>query len=190
MKDKRTKILAICGPSGCGKDTIIRELIKVRRAKLSKIVQCTTRPKRDYEEDGVDYHFLAAQDAVEMLFNNEFLEMVDFNNWQYGTLEDSLDSNVINIGIFTPDAINIIEDRLDNYNLLVIYLNVKDKTRIKRALDREEEPDIEEVFRRYSTDKKDWADFKCHLELRNDNRKQEKTNIKILTELVDKWMEE
>ena len=59
MDDSRIKILAIMGKAGSGKDTIVRKIIKKNLIPNAvPIVSCTTRPPRDYEVDGKDYHFI------------------------------------------------------------------------------------------------------------------------------------
>lgn len=53
-------IVAICGKSGAGKDTIAKHLIKMN-PEWHAIVSCTTRPIRENETNGVDYYFLTRE---------------------------------------------------------------------------------------------------------------------------------
>lgn len=47
------------GKAGSGKDTLLKTLLQTSSFNMANpIISCTTRPIRDYEEDGVDYHFL------------------------------------------------------------------------------------------------------------------------------------
>lgn len=63
MEDTRIKLLAIMGKAGSGKDTILNKIISKKLIPNAvPIVSCTTRPKRDYEEDGKDYHFLSREE--------------------------------------------------------------------------------------------------------------------------------
>ena len=55
----KIKILALFGPSGSGKDTLAK--ILTTQENINEIISCTTRPMREYEQDGVDYHFLTVQ---------------------------------------------------------------------------------------------------------------------------------
>jgi guanylate kinase len=58
MNTKYT-IIALMGKAGSGKDTILHALLKQPAFKnASPIVSCTTRPMRENEKDGIDYHFL------------------------------------------------------------------------------------------------------------------------------------
>ena len=86
------------------------------------------------------------------------LEAAVFNNWCYGTSFDSLRINDINIGVFNPTGIETMNS-LKNVDLTVYYVRASDKTRLKRQLDREENPDIDEIIRRYHTDKEDFYDL-------------------------------
>ena len=86
------------------------------------------------------------------------LEAAVFNNWCYGTSFDSLRINDINIGVFNPTGVETMNS-LKNVDLTVYYVRASDKTRLKRQLDREENPDIDEIIRRYHTDKEDFYDL-------------------------------
>ena len=98
----KIKILAIMGKAGSGKDTILNMLtLKRIIPNAVQIIQCTTRPRREYEEDGKDYHFLTHEDFTKAFFNEEILEAQEFNTWLYGTRKKDLQPNKINIGIYT-----------------------------------------------------------------------------------------
>ena len=79
------------------------------------------------------------------------LETTNFNNWYYGTSIDSLSNDKINIGVFNPDGImSLLED--DRIELEIYYITAKGKTRLIRQLNREENPDVDEIIRRYDAD--------------------------------------
>ncbi len=70
---KKNGLLAIItGPRGVGKDALIARL------GFIKIVSHTTRPPRDDETDGYDYHFVSEKIFLEMVNNDEFAEHVDY----------------------------------------------------------------------------------------------------------------
>jgi guanylate kinase len=76
------------GPSGVGKSTLVRKLIARTGDRLRKSVSATTRPPRPGEVDGVDYHFLAADEFRRRVAAGEFLEAIEVfgrGHW-YGTL--------------------------------------------------------------------------------------------------------
>lgn len=145
------------GKSGAGKDTLTRALAH-SLPNSEMIVSCTTRPIRDNEQNGVDYHFLTYDDFAEQINNGKMIEATIFNEWCYGTSIDNLSQNKINIGVYNPQGVELLQS-LDNIETYVIYLNVKDKIRLLRCLEREEEPWVDEIIRRYGTDKEDFAEI-------------------------------
>lgn len=66
-------IVVISGPSGVGKDAVIKKLREVRE-NMHFVVTATTRPMRPGEIDGKDYHFVSKQEFLSMLEKNELLE--------------------------------------------------------------------------------------------------------------------
>lgn len=155
------KIIALFGKSGAGKDTIQNYLLKKRRNMFHRIVSCTTRPPRERERRGVDYHFISEEVFMDGMMKEEFIEALEFNNWFYGAKVNALDSEKINIGIFTPEGIHALLDTAGCYDLevLPIYIECNDKERLLRALNRETNPDIGEIIRRYSADEADFAEI-------------------------------
>ena len=105
--EKKINIVALFGKAGAGKDTIQRLLIQ-HLVNTQNIISNTTRPKRDYEKDGIDYHFLSVEDFAKKVLNGEMLEATNFNNWFYGTSIDSLNKDKINVGVFNPAGINCL----------------------------------------------------------------------------------
>jgi guanylate kinase len=79
------RLFVITGPSGVGKGTLIRELCE-RVPGLELSVSATTRPPRDGERPGVDYHFLDEEDFSKRLENGEFMEHASYSGHRYGTL--------------------------------------------------------------------------------------------------------
>lgn len=156
--EKRYKIIAIIGQSGCGKDTVLNETVTRHPDVCSRIINCTTRPMRDYEKDGVDYHFMPVSGFTREVLNGNMLEATEYNDWFYGTNINALTPNKINIGIFSPAAVEALlqDPRLDVDVVRVVTAN---KTRLKRALNREDVPDCTEICRRYLADEKDFADL-------------------------------
>ena len=77
-------LVVISGPSGVGKDTIIERLLKMD-ANLRYSISFTTRPKRDYEVDGVHYSFATKAEFEELIGRGELLEWAEYNGYYYGT---------------------------------------------------------------------------------------------------------
>ena len=154
--ENKIKIFALFGESGAGKDTIQRWVVS-HVPNTKGIVSCTTRPKRDYENDGKDYHFLTPDRFVEKILDGSMLEATSFNNWHYGTALEELDPEKINIGVFNIQGIECLlgDSRLE---VMPVYVFVPDKTRLIRALERERNPNCMEICRRFQTDNADFAD--------------------------------
>jgi guanylate kinase len=84
-------LVIVSGPSGVGKDTVIASL---RQAPTEPeryfVVTCTTRPRRDYEVDGIHYHFLTEEEFTERREAGGFLEANLVHGHWYGTPRDQV----------------------------------------------------------------------------------------------------
>ena len=151
------KIVALFGEGGSGKDTILGKL-HYANPQYNILVKTTTRDPRDYEIDGVHYHFLSPEDFAIKVLNGDLIEVASFNNWFYGTDIHELKKDTINLGVFNIYGIECMLDdpRLEVYP---IYIQASDKTRLLRSLNREQNPNCEEICRRFFADKKDFADI-------------------------------
>ena len=154
---KKYKVFALVGPSGCGKDTILKTLLKKynKSKKFHPIVSYTTRPMREGEIDGVNYHYTDNDTMINFFNENTIVEMAEFNNWFYGTTYDCYDAEKINIGVFDPTRLDILLSNPD-IEVTIFYIKTKDNIRLIRQLGREDDPDIDEILRRYKTDREDF----------------------------------
>lgn len=178
---ERYKLIALVGKSGSGKDTILKKVCKNKNIKQK--ISYTSRPKRDYEVDGEDYFFVDKGYFLNNIY--DFFEIDDFNGWYYGTKYEDLSKEKVNIGIFTPKGIEeILESR--NIACVVIYLDVNDKERFLRILNREKDPDIKEIYRRFRADNRDFLDIHCvtTYTFDNNNKKDLRRNIKDIKEII------
>ncbi len=152
------KAIIIVGESASGKDTLKNLFLQAyadKRINVNQIVSHTTRPKRDYEIDGVDYFFTDSGKMALDIINGEYCEVANFNGWHYGTKLSSLSDEDINIGVFNAQGAFEMADILGRENCYIIYIDVLPKIRLVRALMREQDPNIEEIFRRYKYDEVD-----------------------------------
>lgn len=157
MELSKINIIALCGQAGSGKDTVLKAL-KEKYPGLHEIVSCTTRPPREGEVDGINYHFLTNEEFAEKVLNNDMLEATVFNDWCYGTALSDLDKETVNIGVFNPEGIAIIkEDPRLSVDTYLIYTN--DKERLLRQLNRETNPNVNEIIRRFYTDNADFQNL-------------------------------
>lgn len=84
MKNKGLLII-MSGPSGAGKGTVLKEVLK-NDENIDVSVSATTRKPRDGEVDGVHYYFLTKEKFKHMINNNEMLEYVKYVDNYYGTI--------------------------------------------------------------------------------------------------------
>lgn len=79
----------ITGPSGVGKGTLIRGLLR-RVPKLELSVSATTRAARPGERHGCDYHFLSDEEFDRRVAAGDFVEHARYSGHRYGTLRSEL----------------------------------------------------------------------------------------------------
>ena len=156
-KNSNTKyLIAICGKSASGKDTLARGLS--RELGYNLIVKDTSRPSRHNETHGQDYYFVDSQD----IYGNEELYMCRsvFRGWAYGTRISELKDGV-NVGVFSPIDLLQIKDTLKDENVIIIpvYLDINKKVRRARAIDRNRGRISFEILRREFTDDKDFSNI-------------------------------
>lgn len=89
LKDEG-KMLIFTAPSGAGKTTIVRHLLK-QYDFLDFSVSATTRDKRAHEVDGKDYYFLTKEDFDKKVENDEFIEWEVVYEDRYGTLKSEVE---------------------------------------------------------------------------------------------------
>ncbi|XP_029004728.1 guanylate kinase 1b isoform X2 [Betta splendens] len=91
--------VVLSGPSGVGKSTLMKRLMKDYEGVFGFSVSHTTRNPRPGEEDGKDYHFTTKEAMQEGIDNNEFIENAEFSGNMYGTskaaIEDVQAKNLI-----------------------------------------------------------------------------------------------
>ena len=84
-------LVIVSGPSGVGKDTVISSLCLVpTQPERYFVVTCTTRPRREYEVDGVHYHFLSSDEFEAKREAGGFLEANLVHGHWYGTPRDEV----------------------------------------------------------------------------------------------------
>ena len=179
----RYKILALIGEAGSGKDTLMQSIL-AKDSSLHEIISCTTRPPREGEINGKNYYFLTDEEFALKVLNFEMFEATSFRDWFYGTSVDSLDKNKINIGVFNPDGVYALLES-PNVDVDVYWVSAKPKTRLMRQLQREENPDINEIIRRYRADEEDFSDIEfAYTVLSNENKEDmDRAIAHILTKL-------
>ena len=82
MKNKGL-LFIISGPSGAGKGTVVKELVKLPENEVS--ISVTTRKPREGEIDGIHYHFFSVDKFRKLIDENGFLEYAQYCENYYGT---------------------------------------------------------------------------------------------------------
>ncbi len=92
-EQNKGKLVVVSGPSGVGKSTICKEVVKrLENAWLS--VSMTTRPKSDSEVDGRDYWFVSKDEFQDRIRRGGFLEYAEVFGNLYGTPKDKVDEAI------------------------------------------------------------------------------------------------
>lgn len=165
-----SKLFCIMGKSASGKDTIFKKLTQDENLDLKRVVSYTTRPMREGEQEGVEYHFVTAQRLEELQKEGKVIECRDYSTvhgiWSYFTVDDgqvnfSLNQDSIIIG--TLESYQKIRTYFGKANVIPLYIHVEDGLRLERALERErqqEEPGYAELCRRFLADAQDFSEEK------------------------------
>lgn len=91
-KNKTGKLIVFSAPSGSGKTTIVRHLLKQPKLNLEFSISATSRERRGQEVDGKDYYFLSAKEFKQKIKNKEFLEWEEvYRDNFYGTLKTEVE---------------------------------------------------------------------------------------------------
>ncbi|PWK20465.1 guanylate kinase [Xanthomarina spongicola] len=86
------KLIVFSAPSGSGKTTIVRHLLKQEKLNLEFSISATSREKRGEEIDAKDYYFLTASEFKSKIKNDEFLEWEEvYRDNFYGTLKTEVE---------------------------------------------------------------------------------------------------
>lgn len=81
---RRVPLIVVSGPSGAGKGTVVREVLR-RRPDIFLSVSATTRPARQGERNGTDYLFITPEQFAALRDRGEFLEWAEVYGNHYGT---------------------------------------------------------------------------------------------------------
>ena len=85
------KLIIIAAPSGAGKTSVTRHLLKVLPEQLAFSISAATRKPRNNEKDKVDYYFISTNEFSHKIANHEFVEWeMVYEGKYYGTLKSEL----------------------------------------------------------------------------------------------------
>ena len=157
------KLFVIVGKSASGKTAISEELVK--KYGFEKVISYTTRPIRQSEVNGKDYHYIDEDEFIDMLNKGEFIEYNSFSTkqgeWYYGTHRDVINrlkkqDNLIHI--LEPTGVKQLIDELGSNIVIPILVERDDTERLISSLkNRKDNP--KEVCRRFMNDDEDFIEI-------------------------------
>ena len=121
---KQGLLVVISGPSGCGKNTVVEELLKIRKNCYVSI-SYTSRLPRDKEIEGQDYYFVTKEKFEELIEKDAFLEYASYADHYYGSPKKE------------------IKEHLDQGEDVILIIEIQGALKIKEKLD-----EIDKRFKR------------------------------------------
>lgn len=160
------KIYCMMGKSSSGKDTLYQNVME-RLPELHRVVPYTTRPIREGEQDGVEYHFVDEEQLARLEADGKIVELRAYNTvhgiWKYFTVDDGQinleQGDYLLIG--TLETYEKIREYYGAEHLIPVYIEVEDGERLARALERERRqavPKYKEMCRRFLADEEDFCE--------------------------------
>ena len=89
---KKGLLIILSGPSGVGKGTLRKYIMRDKSLNLSYSISMTTREPRNKEKDGVDYYFVSKEEFDKHIAEDDFLEWAEFVGNKYGTPKSYVES--------------------------------------------------------------------------------------------------
>ena len=165
-------LIYIMGKSSAGKDTVAKSLKE--KINIKNYVMYTTRPKRDGEQEGIDYFYITEDKIKEFEEEGKIIESRTYNTvygpWIYATINDKqLESDEDLLCVGTLESYRSVREyflRNGKDNLLPVYIEIDEDERRKRAIKREETQAVqkyEEMERRLKADNIDFSEQNLRL---------------------------
>lgn len=154
-------MLILCGKTASGKDTLLKELVKLG---YKTVVSFTTRPMRQGETNGVEYNFVDEKTFKDMTNNGEFAETTSYKvasgeTWYYGSRKiDLTDDKAI---ILNPEGLKAMKS-IPGVNPTSFYLRVDEDEIANRLTKRGDNP--KESARRLKADRKDFKGIEDYVD--------------------------
>lgn len=143
-------MIIFLGESASGKSTVAAKFIE-KHPEYHPLITYTTRPKRQGEEDDIDYHFVSDDEYDQLKNDNKFIDTAEYNGWKYGLAKEDCDDDKA-VLIATPSILRNAKMRDIDYKS--IYLKVDRRSRLVVSLWRGDgsDRDIDESCRRSISD--------------------------------------
>ena len=154
------------GNSAVGKDTVYQKLL-LRFPMLHPLVPYTTRPQRQGEEEGREYHFVGEEQFLCLRESGRMIEERAYRTekglWRYGSVAEEGEGNISQIGIGTLESYQKFCAYFGRECMIPLYLEVAAGERLLRGFRREKkeaEPCYPELVRRFQADEADYTEEK------------------------------
>lgn len=193
------KIFYVMGKSASGKDTIYKRL-RQSLPQMGTVVMYTTRPMRDGEENGREYHFTDREFLERVKKEGRLIECRTYETvcgpWDYFTVDDGqieLESGSYLV-MGTLESYRKMREYYGAEALVPIYIQVEDGLRLQRALDRERSqshPNYSEMCRRFLADEQDFSEENlaaCGIDRRYENVELERCLGEIIEKVKNIWI--
>ena len=186
------KIFVILGKSNTGKSTIFKELmnlIKVNNDDIKLLKSCTTRPKREEDNQDNEYEFVDKYCFTKEYHDNNILEYATYEtvygHWFYFTRKSDLVHDKY-IKIINPSGLSQIRESATKlgYDVVAFHITSHNDIRMKRALSRNDGLSREEVERRFIEDEKDFKYIQSEYTVENNGDKTPRE----VAEIIYRWI--
>ena len=143
--------LILVGKAASGKDHLRKRLMD---KGLNYGISHTTRPPRDGEVDGQDYHFVTEEEFLSIIDQGDMVEYQQFIGWYYGMAV--WEWNKADVIILNAEALEQLSPEVRK-ECTVIYLDIPLEVREQRMLERNDTDD--NYKRRLKADEEQYKDF-------------------------------
>lgn len=178
-KIKKGDLIVISAPSGTGKTTIVKEVLK-KFPQLVFSISATTRRKRENEIQGKDYFFLSEKEFRKRIEQNEFIEWEEvYDGCFYGTLRSFFDENVA-LGkkiLMDVDVKGALSIKRIFPEAILVYIVPPDRDELVKRLTKRNTEDDESLKKRIE---------RAEMEL----NQQDKFDHTVMNEELDKAIED
>jgi guanylate kinase len=131
----KARVVCIIGVSGAGKTSVVERLMTMYPDRYRTPISATTRPQREGEQDGRDYHFLTRDEFERRIADGLFVEHAIYNGNYYGTpLSELQVPEMIALHVVEDDGAVALRQRVDA--LVVGIVPPSDEERERRMRER------------------------------------------------------
>jgi len=136
-------IILISGFSGAGKTTFWQEIVNHYPGQIIKVTSSVTRPPRENEVPGVDYHFLTTEDFLNKKEAGHFMETSEhFGNHYGSTSPEKLDLEPGQVPLYTVDPNGVASIKAMYPHAHAFFMYISPEEQYRRLTSRGESPEV------------------------------------------------